>query len=176
MDGVKVHRNSPKPPNFGALAYTKGTEIHVGPGHEQHLAHEAWHVVQQMQGRVKPTLWTRRAGINDDTGLEKEASEMGAKALQMNSVPGNKKKTGGVVQKAPVQMFTEDNLADVVKDIKANKKDEYTGHVEDPVIDEQIIVYQHDPDFIYYVAPDFITFLKDTVALLEKKYKEVLLD
>jgi hypothetical protein len=25
------------------------------PGQEQHLPHEAWHVVQQKQGRVKPT-------------------------------------------------------------------------------------------------------------------------
>lgn len=31
----------------------------------------------------------------------------------------------------------------------------------------QIIVYQHDPDFVYYIAPNFISFLEDTVKLLE---------
>ena len=44
--------------------------------------HEAWHVVQQKQGRVKPTLQAKRALINDDAGLEQEADVMGAKALR----------------------------------------------------------------------------------------------
>ena len=34
----------------------QGTDIHVGPGQEQHLPHEAWHVVQQERRRVKPTV------------------------------------------------------------------------------------------------------------------------
>ena len=38
-----------------AHAYAQGTDIHIGPGQEKHLPHEAWHVVQQKQGRVKPT-------------------------------------------------------------------------------------------------------------------------
>jgi hypothetical protein len=25
-------------------------DIHIGPGQEKHLAHEAWHTVQQKQG------------------------------------------------------------------------------------------------------------------------------
>ena len=49
MDGVKVHYNSEKPAQLNALAYAQGTDIHVGPGQEQHLPHEAWHVVQQGQ-------------------------------------------------------------------------------------------------------------------------------
>ena len=39
-----------------AHAYTQGSEIHLGAGQERHLPHEAWHVVQQAQGRVRPTL------------------------------------------------------------------------------------------------------------------------
>lgn len=83
MDDVRVHRNSVEPDLFQAHAYTLGTEIHLAPGEEQHLAHEAWHVVQQKQGRVKPTE-TKAGGIsiNEDAGLEKEADEMGAKAVQ----------------------------------------------------------------------------------------------
>jgi hypothetical protein len=82
MDGVKVHYNSDKPAQLNAHAYAQGTDIHVAPGQEQHLPHEAWHVVQQAQGRVKPTM-QMKAGVpvNDDVGLETEADVMGAKAL-----------------------------------------------------------------------------------------------
>jgi hypothetical protein len=84
LDDVKVHYNSSKPARLEALAYTQGTDIHVGPGQEKHLAHEAWHVVQQKQGRVRPTLQMKDGiAINDDAGLEREADELGTKALQM---------------------------------------------------------------------------------------------
>ncbi|MCE2717346.1 MAG: DUF4157 domain-containing protein [Dolichospermum sp.] len=79
MDDVRVHYNSSKPAQLQALAYTQGTEIRVGPGHEKHLAHEAWHVVQQMQGRVKPTMQMKGLQINDDEGLEREADVMGTR-------------------------------------------------------------------------------------------------
>ena len=83
LDNVKVHYNSPKPAQLQALAYTQGTDIHVAPGQEKHLPHETWHVVQQMQGRVKPTMQMKRIQINDDVGLEREADGMGEKALQI---------------------------------------------------------------------------------------------
>src|SRR5687767_11322353 len=56
MDDVKVHFNSDKPTQLQALAYAQGTDIHIAPGQEKHLPHEAWHVVQQKQGRVQPTM------------------------------------------------------------------------------------------------------------------------
>lgn len=82
MDHVKVHYNSDKPAQLNAHAYAQGSEIHVARGQEKHVPHEAWHVVQQAQGRVKPTMQLK-AGIpvNDDAGLEREADVMGAKAL-----------------------------------------------------------------------------------------------
>ena len=86
MDDVKVHYNSAKPAQLQAHAYAQGTDIHLGPGQEKHLPHEAWHVVQQKQGRVKPTMQLKgTVPVNDDAGLEKEADVMGAKALQMKS-------------------------------------------------------------------------------------------
>jgi len=86
MDHVKVHRNSDKPAQLNAHAYAQGSDIHVGPGQEKHLPHEAWHVVQQAQGRVQPTRQMKgKVNINDDTGLEKEADVMGAKALKAGS-------------------------------------------------------------------------------------------
>ena len=88
MDDVRVHYNSPEPAQLQALAYTQGSEIHVGPGQRRHLPHEAWHVVQQKQGRVKPTLQAKGIPINDDWKLECEADIMGAKALQMRRSNG----------------------------------------------------------------------------------------
>lgn len=81
MDDVKVHYNSSKPAQLQAHAYAQGTEIHIAPGQEKHLAHEAWHVVQQKQGRVKPTLQLKGIAINDDSALETEADVMGEKAM-----------------------------------------------------------------------------------------------
>jgi hypothetical protein len=84
LDDVKVHHNSDKPAQLQAHAYAQGTDIHLGPGQEKHLPHEAWHVVQQKQGRVKPTKQMKsKVNINDDQNLEREADIMGAKAMQL---------------------------------------------------------------------------------------------
>jgi hypothetical protein len=86
MNDVRVHYNSDKPAELGALAYTQGADIHLASGQERHLPHEAWHVVQQAQGKVKPTIQLKDGvSVNDDEGLEHEADVMGAKALQMKS-------------------------------------------------------------------------------------------
>ncbi len=82
LSDVRVHRNSGKPAQLNALAYAQGNDIHLGPGQEQHLPHEAWHVVQQRQGRVNTTM--QMAGgvaVNDDVGLEREADVMGRRAV-----------------------------------------------------------------------------------------------
>ncbi|MBE7170655.1 MAG: DUF4157 domain-containing protein [Williamsia sp.] len=83
MDDVKVHYNSDKPAQLQALAYAQGTDIHIGPGQEKHLPHEAWHVVQQKQGRVQATMQMKGGvAVNDDKVLEGEADQMGNKAKQ----------------------------------------------------------------------------------------------
>ena len=82
MDDVRVHYNSSKPATVQALAYTQGTDIHVAPGQEKHLPHEAWHVAQQMAGRVSPTTNINGMPVNDNAGLEHEADVMGEKAVQ----------------------------------------------------------------------------------------------
>lgn len=80
LDDVKVHYNSSQPATVQALAYTQGTDIHVAPGQEQHLPHEAWHVAQQMAGRVEPTTEVGGMPVNDNVSLEQEADVMGARA------------------------------------------------------------------------------------------------
>ena len=86
MDDVRVHYNSSKPATVQALAYTQGTDIHVAPGQEKCLPHEAWHVAQQMAGRVSPTTNVNGMPVNDNAALEHEADVMGEKAVQCKMV------------------------------------------------------------------------------------------
>jgi hypothetical protein len=105
MSDVRVHYNSGKPTEVGALAYTQGTDIHVSPGQEKHLPHEAWHVVQQVQGRVGPTTQLKNVMVNDDRELEQEADKFAErlgvvqttgfrdlKAQPMNKIENNQTK------------------------------------------------------------------------------------
>ncbi len=100
MDDVRVHYNSSKPATVQALAYTQGTDIHVAPGQEKHLPHEAWHVAQQMAGRVSPTTNINGMPVNDNVELEREADVMGEMAVQckadnnLDSALKNKKYNG----------------------------------------------------------------------------------
>lgn len=80
MDDVRVHYGSSKPATVQAHAYTQGTDIHIAPGQERHLPHEAWHVAQQMAGRVEPTTEIGGMPVNDNAALEHEADVMGARA------------------------------------------------------------------------------------------------
>lgn len=77
---VRVHHGSDQAAQAAAHAVTSGTEIHLAPGQERHLAHEAWHVVQQSQGRVPPRTRVNGVPVNDDPHLEHEADVMGARA------------------------------------------------------------------------------------------------
>ena len=86
LDNVRVHYNSPKPATVQALAYTQGTDIHVAPGQEHALPHEAWHVTQQMAGRVTPTTNIGGMPMNDNAALEHEADVMGEKAVTQRKV------------------------------------------------------------------------------------------
>jgi hypothetical protein len=81
LDDVRVHFNSPRPTQLQAYAFTRGTEIHVAPGQERSLPHEAWHVVQQKKGRVKANGAIAGMPLNDDRGLEQEADGMGKRAM-----------------------------------------------------------------------------------------------
>jgi len=102
LSSVRVHHNSSKPAQLNALAYTQGQDIHLGLGQEEHLPHEGWHAVQQMQGRVKPTMHAKGVSINDDVGLEQEADVMGAKALQMTRGPIRQQQGPHMIRKSNV--------------------------------------------------------------------------
>ncbi|MDB4286137.1 DUF4157 domain-containing protein [bacterium] len=122
LDDVKVHRNSGKPAQLQAHAYAQGSDIHLGPGQEKHLPHEAWHVVQQKQGRVKPTVQMKgdpstqlRAGVNvnDDKGLEKEADVMGRKSLSTIQRFSLEHKDNTTTSLSVVQLVGEEDARDL---------------------------------------------------------------
>lgn len=85
MSGTRVYRNSSKPAQFSANAFAQGQKIYLGPGQDKHLSHEAWHVVQQLQGRVKETNNFRGNSLNNEPNLEREADIMGAKASRLSA-------------------------------------------------------------------------------------------
>jgi len=136
MDGVKVHRNSSMPAQLNALAYAQGSDIHLGPGQDQHLAHEAWHVVQQAQGRVRPTMQMKQGvPVNDDIGLEREADIMGARAESAGQAASSA--TGAVA--SPVQRRA------------INPGAPYQLKV-DPVTEPAVLVARH-PTFAEVIGP-----------------------
>ncbi len=86
---VRIHANSSKATDAGALAYTQGTDVHFAPGQynpaqpggQRLLGHELAHVVQQKAGRVSPTAQLASGALlNDSPALEQEADKLGAKA------------------------------------------------------------------------------------------------
>lgn len=88
FSSVRVHPGSPSVPRAGALAYTRGTDIHFAPGQfkpdtpagQRLLGHELAHVVQQQEGRVQPTTIIGGMPVNDDPALEHEADTLGNRA------------------------------------------------------------------------------------------------
>lgn len=107
LDDVKMHHNSDKPAQLQAHAFAQGNDIHLASGQEKHLPHEAWHVVQQKQGRVKPTVQMKGyVNVNDDTSLEKEADVMGAKAMTTTNIALNETTTQRVTDKSSTQLPT----------------------------------------------------------------------
>ena len=109
LNDVTVHRNSNKPAQLQAHAYAQGTDIHLGPGQEKHLPHEAWHVVQQKQGRVQATTQGNgNVPINDNPSLEREATQMGQKALKEPNSGNSTLKNATVSSNATAQLITKE--------------------------------------------------------------------
>lgn len=77
LSHVNVHYNSPRPAQLNAHAYTQGTDIHLGGAQGSHIAHEPWHVRQQMQGRVRPTMDIASQGRS----LENQADKVSTRAM-----------------------------------------------------------------------------------------------
>jgi hypothetical protein len=108
FSAVRVHEGQ-EAPAMGALAYTRGTDIHFAPGQydpqsqrgQELIGHELAHVVQKSEGRVATTAQAKGVAVNDDPSLEAEADELGARAAR-----GEPVRAGGAAIEAghgPVQ-------------------------------------------------------------------------
>lgn len=83
MSDVKVNYNSSEPSKIGAAAYAQGSDIHLGPGQEKHLPHEAWHVVQQRKENVPATQTINGTAVNERENLENQADQIVLKAQDL---------------------------------------------------------------------------------------------
>ena len=134
MDDVRVHYNSSKPATVQALAYTQGTDIHVAPGQEKHLPHEAWHVAQQMAGRVSPTTNINGMPVNDNVALEHEADVMGEKATKQTSSLQLKKTHENIhLQKNVSQLTIGTRLELNQLNVVGERHDETDGREKDEI-------------------------------------------
>ena len=90
---VRVHEGG-HAESLGAIAYTRGTDLHFGPGRyspqtragQELIGHELAHVVQQDTGRVAVPQG-KGAPINADPALEAEADRLGRMAAGRPSTP-----------------------------------------------------------------------------------------
>lgn len=87
LDDVVVHYQSQKPKEIGALAYTLGSDIYLGPGQQRHLAHEIGHVVQQKAGIVQADRYIHGYPVNTSAALESQADHISDARLQQAAQP-----------------------------------------------------------------------------------------
>lgn len=146
MNGVQVHRNSSAPAQLQAHAFAQGSEIHLGPGQEKHLPHEAWHIAQQRQGRVEPTLKMNGAAINHDPALEQEADTMGGKAETAGKNGAHELPKTGKLVTASSKPVLQGGFFDSVKSFfGGKKKEEEPGTVTNPAAELAQVEEQQQP-------------------------------
>lgn len=114
MSDVIVHYNSSLPTNMGLLAYTEGNNIYLAAGQEKHLPHEAWHVVQQKQGRVNPTMLVQNKNFNASDDLEDEADTMAPKIDKESTAPTQNLKKVSPPQEETIQPKLKKEALNVV--------------------------------------------------------------
>lgn len=171
LDQVKVHYNSSKPASVQAHAYAQGNQVHLASGQEKHLPHELGHVVQQAQGRVKPTTQINGANINDDKKLEKEADILGKKALQQKAIEKTPKKPNFNFSSSK-QLITDPEKARAFFDQGDEKiVDDLTNQLLEHL--EEHFVILHDaalkPEIID-AAPEII---KDVLAAMKLQFERM---
>lgn len=126
LSDVQVHARSDEPARLNALAFARGNQIHLAPGQERQLPHEAWHVVQQRQGRVPATGRLGATVVNTDRALELEADLMGHRAARPLEAwpqavvpgrqPGRESGRTAAVAAAPVAQLAPVEHSKVVSD------------------------------------------------------------
>ncbi|MEX2445862.1 MAG: DUF4157 domain-containing protein [Dehalococcoidia bacterium] len=88
LGGVRL-REDPSAADLDALAYTRGADIYLAPGHYQPhsgsggrlIAHEVAHVIQQRAARVPAPRALEGLPVNEDRDLEREADRAARHAM-----------------------------------------------------------------------------------------------
>ena len=182
LDDVKVHLNSDKPAQMKAHAYAEGNQIHVASGQEKHLAHEAWHVVQQKENRVSPTTKINGLNVNTDKSLEKEADVMGAKASSLGSdfdESSIQLKSSSNADQKVIQGALDSEGGEKKEDAQKNtdeKGDEATLAEKSTLVATELNSIQGDGDSIYGVVQTLDKPDKDPASItdtLMNKTKDV---
>jgi len=159
-----------KPSQLNAHAYAQGSNIHLAPGQEKHLPHEAWHTAQQKQGRVQPTTTVNGQKVNDNPALEKEADVMGAKAASVQMKSKTTKNTNELssqtVQRVVQRQQTDIALKSASGTYIDNKKKKQTFSFKQTGKGSDIIAKtnSHPKGFVDY---------SDTIIKYLKKYGEI---
>lgn len=156
LNEVRVHYNSEKPALMNAHAYAEGLNIYIAPGQEKHLAHEIWHVVQQMKGNLSTTT-TFEGGKkgNDNKGLEQEADQMGNKMEQApiteNTAPLLQKDPIPVPQRMVISMDEEDAVIQgAASNIALNKEDSTSNDIDQ--MGDSALADLQETETLYIVA------------------------
>lgn len=153
FSNVDIKTNSKDAQNMNALAFTQGNSVHFAPGQfspntkkgQELIGHEFAHVVQQRQGRVKPTSQMAKFKLNDSSSLENEADLQGSKAARWEaSTTTSKKPTFSTTinnNTAPIQRTTSD------KELKKHKDN--VDNIIDGIIEGQVVNESQFNDITY---------------------------
>ena len=151
LDDVRVHYNATTPAPLQAAAFTRGSEIHLAPGQERHLAHEAWHVVQQKQGRVKSTGTVAGQPLNDDAALEREADVMGGRAL---SEPAQRRALSSAERGAAVVQRVKKQVTGITHLVQARDDSVFEGDEVAQLRDRDIVDIDEDDVYLSRRGPN----------------------
>ena len=162
---VRVHVG-PHASALGALAFTRGSDIHFAPGHynpvtpqgQQVLAHELAHVVQQRSGRVRNPFGGGTA-IVEDASLEREAERMRVLA-SMNRLPVQAKRVVQRMEEVLYDDLDEDTggLEQVISEEKWNSTSVYRVMPESEWTKMEIDKLPHSGT--HFWSPD-LTYVQD---------------
>ncbi len=123
---VNIHEDSKTASDLGALAFTQGNNVHFAPGQfkpdtqsgKELIGHELTHVVQQREGKVQTTKQIGKFNINDNSGLEKQADTMGAKAARYTPV-----------QAKSISGFSGNSINSINQPIQKTNDADYVKHI-----------------------------------------------
>ena len=101
MGAVRTHYNSARPDVF-AEAFAQRPDIHVGPYAEDLIPHEAWHVVQQRQGRIRFLQAKLAVGPANDH-YEREADRVAASVMQKSEPSAPQIQRQGLEEEETIQ-------------------------------------------------------------------------